>query len=168
MSGDPGRDGAGARRPGGAARSAAEEHAGLLAAADSEPVTVANEFAEIRVVRVRTRNGARLLVESPRSGQWVTLCPLELEALTWQNTATFSAMIGNPFAPLIGEPVEAVEAAGSDDPPGPGAPAEPAEPGVSGVSAESGRGGGDDGAIPGAAPGRSEPASGHPEGGEAG
>jgi hypothetical protein len=44
-----------------------------------------------------------LLVESPKSGQWVALDPLELESLTWQNTATFSAMIGNPFGPLIPE-----------------------------------------------------------------
>ena len=33
----------------------------------------------------------------------MALCPLELEALTWQNTATFSAMIGNPFGPLVPE-----------------------------------------------------------------
>ncbi len=84
-----------------AARRAASEHAELLENAAGEPITVANEFAEVRVRLVRTRNGARLLVESPKSGQWVTLCPLELESLTWQNTATFSAMIGTPFAPLI-------------------------------------------------------------------
>lgn len=66
------------------------------------PITLGNEFSEIRVSRIETRNGARLLIESPRSGQWVALCPLELEALTWQNTETFSAMIGNPFAPLVG------------------------------------------------------------------
>jgi hypothetical protein len=57
----------------------------------------------VRVVRVETRNGSRLLIESPKSGQWVALCPLELEALTWQNTATFSAMVGNPFGPLVQE-----------------------------------------------------------------
>ncbi|MFP5072190.1 hypothetical protein ACLFMI_21320 [Pseudonocardia nantongensis] len=84
-----------------AARRAAAEHAELLENSAGEPITVANEFAEIRVRLVRTRNGARLLVESPKSGQWVSLCPLELESLTWQNTATFSAMIGTPFAPLI-------------------------------------------------------------------
>jgi len=84
-----------------AARDAATERAELLAHATGEPITVANEFAEVRVHRVETRNGARLLVESPKSGQWVALCPLELEALTWQNTDTFSAMIGNPFGPLI-------------------------------------------------------------------
>ena len=86
-----------------AARRAAAERAALLRGARGEGITIANEFAEVRVVRVDTRNGSRLLVESPKSGQWVALDPLELEALTWQNTATFSAMIGNPFGPLIPE-----------------------------------------------------------------
>jgi hypothetical protein len=86
-----------------AARSAAAERESLLARARGEAITIANEFAEVRVVRVETRNGSRLLVESPKSGQWVALDPLELEALTWQSTATFSAMIGNPFGPLIPE-----------------------------------------------------------------
>ncbi|WP_255951192.1 hypothetical protein [Streptomyces odontomachi] len=84
-----------------AARRAASERAALAAHTVGEPITLGNEFAEIRISRVETRNGSRLLVESTRSGQWVALCPLELEALTWQNTATFSAMIGNPFGPLI-------------------------------------------------------------------
>ncbi|MEJ2865561.1 dihydrodiol dehydrogenase [Actinomycetospora flava] len=63
-------------------------------------IVVGNEFAEVRVRKVETRNGARLLIESPRSGQWVSLCPLELEALTWQSDDVFSAMIGNPYGPL--------------------------------------------------------------------
>jgi len=84
-----------------AAMRAAREHDQLLANATGGPITLANEFSEIRVVRVETRNGSRLLIESPKSGQWVALCPFELEALTWQNTATFSAMIGNPLGPLI-------------------------------------------------------------------
>ena len=86
-----------------AARRAAAERAALLEGARGEAISIANEFAEVRVVRVDTRNGSRLLVESPKSGQWVALDPLELEALTWQNTATFSAMIGNPFGPLVPE-----------------------------------------------------------------
>ncbi|MBZ3900400.1 hypothetical protein [Streptomyces griseiscabiei] len=86
-----------------AARRAAEEKAALEAGRVGEPLTLGNEFSEIRVGLVRTRNGLRLLVESTRSGQWVALCPLELEALTWQNTATFSAMIGSPFGPLVTE-----------------------------------------------------------------
>lgn len=89
------------------ARRAAAERADLLEHAAGEPITVGNEFAEVRVVRVETRNGSRLLIESPKSGQWVALCPLELEALTWQNTATFSAMVGNPFGPLVPEDEEA-------------------------------------------------------------
>lgn len=68
-----------------------------------EAIVIANEFTEVRVSRVETRNGARLLIEAPRSGQWVTLCPLEVEALTWQNPQTFSAMIGNPYGPLVSE-----------------------------------------------------------------
>lgn len=86
-----------------AAVRASEERDQLLANAVGEPITLANEFSEIRVVRVETRNGSRLFIDSPKSGQWVALCPFELEALTWQNTATFSAMIGNPNGPLIAD-----------------------------------------------------------------
>lgn len=84
-----------------AARRAAEERSALLAARTGDSLEVGNEFAQIRVTRVETRNGARLLIESPRSAQWVALDPLELEALTWQSTATFSAMIGNPYGSLF-------------------------------------------------------------------
>lgn len=86
-----------------AARRASAELDALLEGARGDTITIANEFAEVRVVRVDTRNGSRLLIQSPKSGQWVSVDPLELEALTWQNTATFSAMIGNPFGPLIPE-----------------------------------------------------------------
>ncbi len=89
-----------------AARRAAAELADLVERGVGEPITIANEFAEVRVLRVETRNGSRLLIESPKSGQWVSLCPLELESLTWQNTATFSAMVGNPFGPLVREDEE--------------------------------------------------------------
>ena len=75
----------------------------LLAHPTGDPITIANEFAEVQVVRVETRNGARLLVRAPRSGQWVALCPVQLEALTWQNEATFSAMVGNPNQPLLAD-----------------------------------------------------------------
>lgn len=68
-----------------------------------EPLVLGNEFSEMRVSRVETRNGARIMIESPKSGQWVTLDPLELESLTWQTPATFSAMVGNPYGPLFWE-----------------------------------------------------------------
>jgi hypothetical protein len=101
-----------------AARRAAAERASLLEGARGEVITIANEFAEVRVRRVDTRNGSRLLIESPKSGQWVALDPLEVEALTWQTTATFSAMIGNPFGPLIPEETGGLV---PDDPVGEGA-----------------------------------------------
>ena len=88
------------------ARRSAAERAGLLRRATGEPITIANEFAEVQVVRVETRNGSRLLISSPKSGQWVALCPVELEALTWQDTATFSAMVGNPYDSLLSDDEE--------------------------------------------------------------
>ena len=66
-------------------------------------LVLGNEFAEVRVRVVETRNGSRLLIESPKTGHAVALCPLELEALTWQGPATFSAMIGQPYRPLVEE-----------------------------------------------------------------
>lgn len=81
--------------------------ADVAGARRGEAITLGNEFAEVRISRIDTRNGARLLIESPKSGQWVALCPLEVEALTWQGTATFSAMIGSPFAPLVPEDEQA-------------------------------------------------------------
>ena len=84
-----------------AARRAADDLADLRSQQDGAELVVANEFSEVRIAKVRTRNGSRLLIESSRSGQWIALCPLELESLTWQSTQTFSAMVGNPFRPLI-------------------------------------------------------------------
>ncbi|TDC86660.1 hypothetical protein [Actinomadura sp. 7K507] len=83
------------------ARAAAEELAALRSRRVGESLTLINEFSETEVSLVQTRNGVRLLVEAPKSGQWVTLDPLELESLTWQGPATFSAMVGRPFSPLF-------------------------------------------------------------------
>ena len=47
------------------------ESAGLAAMLDrtvGETLTVANEFTEVTVRRVDTRNGSRLLITSPRTG----------------------------------------------------------------------------------------------------
>lgn len=80
----------------------------LLNCVVGEPHTIANEFAEVMVSRIDTRNGSRLLIVSPRSGRWITLDTLEVEALTWQNDRTLAAMVGNVNAPLLpdqtGEP----------------------------------------------------------------
>ena len=73
----------------------------LLAGAVGEPLTVANEFTEVVVRRVDTRNGSRLLISAPKTGRWITLDALEIEALTWQNHRTLAAMVGNSGAPLL-------------------------------------------------------------------
>ena len=65
-----------------------------------EPVIrLANEFTEVVVERVRTRNGARLRISVPSSGQQIMLCPLELEALAWQDHELFSALLKTPHGP---------------------------------------------------------------------
>jgi hypothetical protein len=78
----------------------------LLNGAVGEPITIANEFTEVVVRRVDTRNGSRLLLSAPRSGQWISLDALEVEALTRQNTRTLAAMVGNVNGPLIPDPDE--------------------------------------------------------------
>lgn len=63
-------------------------------------IELGNEFAEVQVRKVHTRNGVRLLITSPKSGHAITLCPLELEALTWQNQESLSRLIDNPYGPM--------------------------------------------------------------------
>jgi hypothetical protein len=74
---------------------------GLLQGAVGEPLTVANEFTEVVIRRVDTRNGSRLLITTPKTGRWISLDALEIEALTWQNPRTLAAMVGNSNAPLL-------------------------------------------------------------------
>lgn len=82
------------------------EPEGLLQGAVGEPLTVANEFAEVQVRRVDTRNGSRLLITAPRTGQWISLDALEVEALTRQNARTLTAMVGNSYGPLLPDELE--------------------------------------------------------------
>lgn len=73
----------------------------------NEPVIeLGNEFAEVQIRKVETRNGVRLLITSPKSGHYITLCPLELEALTWQNQKSLSLLINNPYGPMESEEVD--------------------------------------------------------------
>ena len=66
----------------------------------SEPVIrLANEFTQVVVELVRTRNGARLRISVPSSGRQILLCPLELEALAWQDHELFSALLKTPHGP---------------------------------------------------------------------
>jgi hypothetical protein len=78
-----------------------EELAQLLQGTVGDPLTVANEFAEVQLRKVDTRNGSRLLITAPRTGQWISLDALEVEALTRQNTRTLTAMVGNSHGALL-------------------------------------------------------------------
>lgn len=61
-----------------------------------DPIRLGNEFTEVVVERVQTRNGARLRIFVPSSGRSILLCPLELEALTWQDHGLFSRLLAAP------------------------------------------------------------------------
>ncbi len=62
-------------------------------------IKIANEFTEVEVERVQTRNGMRLRIFVPSSGRQILLCPLELEALTWQDHELFSHLLATPDGP---------------------------------------------------------------------
>lgn len=64
-----------------------------------EPMEIGNEFAYVRVRKVRTRNGERLEIEAPKLGYRIRLDPVELESLTWQPSETFSRFLATPFGP---------------------------------------------------------------------
>ena len=66
---------------------------------DEPEIRLANEFAEVVVTLVHTRNGARLRISAPKSGREILLCPLELEALTWQDHDLFSRLLATPYGP---------------------------------------------------------------------
>ena len=65
----------------------------------ADEIRLANEFSEVVVERVQTRNGARLRISVPASGREILLCPLELEALTWQDHDLFSRLLRTPHGP---------------------------------------------------------------------
>ncbi len=65
-------------------------------------IQLGNEFSEVVVELVRTRNGARLRISVPSSGREISLCPLELEALTWQDPEFFSRLLATPHGPEDG------------------------------------------------------------------
>lgn len=62
-------------------------------------IKIGNEFATVHVRKVRTRNGERLEICSPRLGHAIRLDALALESLTWQPMETFSLFLKTPFGP---------------------------------------------------------------------
>lgn len=61
--------------------------------------TLSNEFATVVVRKVRTGNGVRLEIESPKLDYTIRLDPLELESLSWQDKESFSKFLETPFGP---------------------------------------------------------------------
>jgi len=60
---------------------------------NEEPLIIANEFVDVEVRRVHTRNGVRLEIHSPRRGTTIRLDAMVLDALTWQEPEVFSEML---------------------------------------------------------------------------
>lgn len=68
-------------------------------AAPDQDMEITNEFAQVRVRKVWTRNGVRLEISSPRLGHTIRLDALALESLTWQTMDTFTVFLETPFGP---------------------------------------------------------------------
>jgi hypothetical protein len=64
-----------------------------------EVIELINEFASVCIRKVRTRNGERLEISSPRLGYRLQLDALALEGLTWQTMETFTKFLETPFGP---------------------------------------------------------------------
>jgi hypothetical protein len=80
-----------------AVNESSDMNAALETRDEKEGIIIANEFAYIVVRKVKTRNGMRLEISSPRLGYKILLDPLELESLTWQRKDTFSKFLETPF-----------------------------------------------------------------------
>ena len=63
---------------------------------EDEYAKIKNESATALVRKVRTRNGVRLEIYSPKVDKRVYLDPLLIESLAWQTPETFSNILENP------------------------------------------------------------------------
>jgi len=59
------------------------------------PILVSNEFADVVVSQVRTRNGVRLDIWSPRRGSRVQLDAVALDCLSYQPPETFTQLLAD-------------------------------------------------------------------------
>lgn len=75
---------------------------GIIQNDEGDPVIqIANEFTVVKVSYVRTGNGERVVISSPRLGFEVQLDPLQLESLTWQEPELFSKLLNSPYGPGV-------------------------------------------------------------------
>jgi hypothetical protein len=66
---------------------------------EDPPITISNEFADVRIRKVWTRNGERLEIAALRRGFRIRLDAVELESLTWQPPDTFSGFLKASLGP---------------------------------------------------------------------
>lgn len=66
---------------------------GMPAESGNGPIVIANEFVEVVVSRVHTRNGVRLDVWSPRRGSRVQLDAVILDCLSYQPPSAFTDLL---------------------------------------------------------------------------
>lgn len=62
-----------------------------------DTLTVANEFAEVRVQKIHTPRGERIEIASPNLGYSIRLDAVALESLSWQDPSLFSELLEEPF-----------------------------------------------------------------------
>jgi hypothetical protein len=65
----------------------------------SKLTELSNEYATVELYEVRTQNGVRLELISPKLHHRIVLDPLELESLSWQEKDIFSEFLSTPFGP---------------------------------------------------------------------
>lgn len=63
------------------------------------PIVIANEFNDVEVRSVRTGNGVRLEILSPRRGTRVLLDAVVLDCLSYQPPETFTEMLARTPRP---------------------------------------------------------------------
>lgn len=61
-----------------------------------EVVEIANEFAYVHVRKVRTPNGERLEISSPRHDRLIRLDPIELEAISGLESDDLAQLLEDP------------------------------------------------------------------------
>lgn len=63
------------------------------------PIVIANEFADVVVRRVETRNGMRLDIWSPRRGSRIQLDAVALDCLSYQEPELITELLARRPAP---------------------------------------------------------------------
>lgn len=67
---------------------------------ESKEIRIVNEFADVTVKKVDTRNGHRLSIQSQKGS--IELDATSLECISWQDKELFSELLGeNPRGPQV-------------------------------------------------------------------